>query len=309
MTRRYYDLNTYLRDLFGCRVQKVAVDAGLTCPNRDGSISREGCIYCNAQGSGTGHHKMGMSITEQILRGQRFLIRRYKARKFIVYFQSFSNTYGPVATLKALYKEALNVDKVVGLNIGTRPDCVSEAVLDLLEDLAQEHLIWVEYGLQSVHDETLNFIRRGHDFKAFCDAVEATRKRGIKICAHVILGLPGEDRQHMLKTARTIAQLGLDGVKLHLLYVVKDTPMADLYQKGAYRCLGMQEYADLVCEFLEYLPPDMVIQRFTSDPHKDELVAPLWALQKAATHNLIHATLEAKDTWQGRRYPVFIQKG
>lgn len=302
MERRYYDLNTYLRNLFGCRVQKVAVDAGLTCPNRDGRIGRGGCIYCNAKGSGSGAHQKGLSVTEQITSGQRFLIRRYKARKFIVYFQSFTNTYGPLKTLKALYEEALSVKDVVGLNIGTRPDCISDAILDLLESLAREKLIWIEYGLQSVHNETLKTIRRGHDFQAFCDAIEATKNRGIKICAHVILGLPGETKAHMLETARSVARLSIDGIKLHLLYVIKDTPLAELYQRGNYRCLEMQEYADLVCDFLEQLPPDMVIQRFTSDPHQDELIAPTWALQKAATHNLIHSTFEKRDTWQGRLY-------
>lgn len=301
---RYYDLNTYLRNLFGCRVQKISLDAGLTCPNRDGRLSRGGCIYCNARGSGTGAYEQGLSITEQITSGKEFLSRRYKAEKFIAYFQSFSNTYGPYERLKALWEEALAVEGIVGLSIGTRPDCIDEPLLRLLEDYARDTLVWIEYGLQSIHERTLEFINRGHDAGAFQRAVDATRHRGIRICTHVILGLPLEDRDAMLATARAVAATGIDGIKIHLLYVIKGTRMEELYLNGAYRCLEQEEYANLVCDFLELLPPDMVIQRLTGDPHPGELVAPEWSLRKNETLSRIKGILVERDSWQGRRCEI-----
>ena len=302
MDKRYNDFNTYLRSLFGCRVQKISVDAGLSCPNRDGRVSAGGCIFCNARGSGTGAHTRGLTITDQLLQGKKSLARRYKAKKFLAYFQSFSNTYAPIDKLQKLYDEALAVEDIVGLSIGTRPDCVDLPVLELLQDYARHHLIWIEYGLQSASDKTLELINRGHDVQCFKDAVRATLNRGIKICAHVILGLPGETRSDILQTARTISDLGIDGVKLHLLYVVKGTALEALYRQGDYRCLEQQAYIDLVCDFLERIPPEMVIQRLTGDPHPEELVAPQWALNKSETLQKINEALEIRDTWQGKFY-------
>jgi len=302
MKNRYYDLNSYLRNIFGCRVQKISLDAGLTCPNRDGRIARGGCIYCNARGSGTGAMKEGMTITAQIVKAKEFLKRRYKAEKFIAYFQSFSNTYGPYEKLKGLYEEALALDDIVGLSIGTRPDCIDESILTLLETYTRDYLIWIEYGLQSIHDRTLAFIHRGHDGNCFKRAVEQTRDRGIKICTHVIVGLPFEDRRDMLATAKAVAAMGIDGIKIHLLYVVKGTRMERLYLEGTYRCLEQEEYANLVCDYLEILPPDMVIQRLTGDPHPAELVAPEWSLRKNETLSLIREILADRDSWQGKRF-------
>ena len=302
MDKRYNDFNSYLRSLFGCRVQKITVDAGLSCPNRDGTVSTGGCIFCNARGSGTGAFSRGLTITEQVAQGKKFLARRYKAKKFLVYFQSFSNTYAPVDKLQTLYDEALDDEDVVGLSIGTRPDCVDRPVLELLQGYAGRRLIWIEYGLQSASDKTLEFINRGHDVRSFENAVKATSNRGIKICAHVIIGLPGETRKDILNTAGAISDLGIDGVKLHLLYVVKGTPLEALYRKGDYRCLEQQEYVDLVCDFLEHIPPQMVIQRLTGDPHPEELAAPQWSRRKTDTLQLIHKTLLERDTWQGLKY-------
>ena len=300
LDKRYYDFNTYLRSIFGCRVQKITIDAGLSCPNRDGKISTRGCIYCNARGSGTGAYARGLSVSAQIIQGKQALSKRYQAKKFIAYFQSFSNTYAPLPRLESLYREALAVDDVIGLAIGTRPDCVDEPVLALLQDYARKYLIWIEYGLQSAHDATLALINRGHDFKCFSQAVAATKNRGLKICAHVILGLPHEEKKHMLATADAIADMGIDGIKLHLLYVVKGTQLADFYGTGKYKCLSQPEYADLVCDFLERIPKNMVIQRLTGDPHPEELVAPLWSLKKAQTLSLIRETLEKRNSWQGK---------
>ena len=300
MNKRYNDLNSYFRSIFGCRVQKITIDAGLSCPNRDGKISTGGCIYCNTRGSGTGAHAKGYSVTDQILAGKKALSKRYKAKKFIAYFQSFTNTYASLDGLKSLYEEALSIEGVVGLSIGTRPDCVDEPVLKLIESYSKTHLIWVEYGLQSMHDKSLALINRGHDFQCFKDAVDATLNRGIKICAHVILGLPEEKRSHMIETAKTIAKMGIDGIKIHLLYVIKGTKLEKLYRQGSYKCLEKQQYVDLVCDFLERIPKDMVIQRLTGDPHPEELVAPQWSVKKAQTLSMIKETLEKRDSWQGK---------
>jgi len=301
--KRYYDFNSYLRSTFGCRVQKITVDAGFTCPNRDGSISSRGCLYCNARGSGTGAFRRGISIADQLYRGKEKLSARYKAKKFIAYFQAFTNTYAPLPVLKSVYETALAVEDIVGLSIGTRPDCVDEAVLDLLQGYARQHLIWIEYGLQSAHDETLVSINRGHDVDCFRRAVQTTRDRGIKICAHVILGLPGETRSHMLQTADFLANIGIDGLKLHLLYVVRGTKLEDWHRTGRYQCLSQEEYVDLVCDFLERTPGHVIIQRLTGDPHPHELVAPQWSLRKVETLTLITKRLTDRNTWQGRRLP------
>jgi uncharacterized protein len=298
--KRYNDLNTYLREIFGCRVQKISIDAGLNCPNRDGTISNGGCVYCNERGSGTGSFRLGLSITEQLARGKNFLSKRYKAKKFLAYFQSFSNTYAPIDRLKAFYDEALSVEDIVGLSIGTRPDCVDKPILSLLENYAKTYLIWIEYGLQSANDHTLKMINRGHDFNCFKHAVELTKGRGIRICAHVILGLPGETRTDMLRSAKMLASLGIDGVKIHLLYVVKGTKMETLYRQGHYQCLTKEEYVELVCDFLEVLPENMIIQRLTGDPHPEELSAPLWALEKSENLLMIQNALERRDTRQGK---------
>ncbi len=297
----YYDLNTYFRSRFGERVHKLTVDAGFSCPNRDGLLATGGCIYCNPQGSGTGLHARGLSIREQLERSKAPVTRRFKAYKFIAYFQSYSNTYAPLAALQKAYEEALAVPDIVGLSIGTRPDCIADDVLTLLAGYARRYLVWIEYGLQSACDRTLAVIRRGHDVSCFIDAVERTRGRGIAICAHVILGLPGESRRDMLATARLIADLGLDGIKLHLLYVIRGTPLEEMYRQGGYRCLEQAEYADIVCDVIERLPPQMVIQRITGDPHPRELVAPAWALAKKQTIEMIHANFEARQTRQGSR--------
>jgi len=300
--QRYNDLNRYLRSLFGCRVQKIFIDAGLSCPNRDGTISTGGCIYCNANGSGTGAHRSGLSIAEQVRTVKRHMARRYKAKKFIAYFQSFSNTYAPVEQLKTLYDEALAEENMVGLFIGTRPDCVDEPVMDLLQHYNESYLVWIEYGLQSAHDATLARINRGHDFRCFEKAVGMAKCRDIRVCAHIILGLPFENKQQMLETARIISGMGIDGIKLHHLYVVKGTALEQLYNNGSYHCLEQKEYVDIVCDFLELLPEEMIIQRLTGDPHEEELIAPLWSCRKSETLELIARTLAERDSWQGKNY-------
>jgi len=301
--KRYRDYNTYLREIFGERVQKISLDAGLDCPNRDGTISDRGCIYCDSRGSGTGAmiHR-GLSIEEQIMEGRRNMGRRYGAKRFIAYFQSFTNTYAPALRLKQLFDEALSHPDMVGISVATRPDCVSHEILKLLGSYGKKHLVWIEYGLQSAHDVTLSRINRGHDVTCFKQSVYMAKNYGLNVCAHIILGLPGETREMMRQTALFLAGLPVDGVKIHLLYIVRDTPLAASYEKGEYRCLERDEYIDLVVDVLELLPPDMVIQRLTGDPIGVELVAPLWAKGKSETLEGIRERLAKRGTWQGRRY-------
>jgi uncharacterized protein len=298
----YSDYNSYLRNIFGERVQKIAVDAGLTCPNRDGKLSRGGCIYCNAKGSGTGRAKQGLSVRQQIEAGKKGARIKYKAKKFLIYFQSFSNTYTTASHMKDMYDEALSCEGVVGMAIGTRPDCVDNEKLDLIASYAKDYLVWIEYGLQSVHDVTLRKINRGHSFSDFMKALDMTRNKGIKICAHVIFGLPGEDRKMMLETAKTVANIGIDGVKLHLLYVIRGTAMETLWAKGEYRPMEQSEYADMVCDFIALIPENIIIQRITGDPHPEELCAPLWAARYRETFNMIQDRLEKRKIWQGKNY-------
>jgi len=300
---RYRDYNTYLKEIFGERVQKIPLDAGLSCPNRDGTLSKEGCVFCDRLGSGTGAFvEKGYSVSDQIERVRSHLRRRYKVKKFIAYFQSFTNTYAPLATLKVMYDEALAYRDIVGLSIATRPDCIDADILRLVSSYRDSALVWVEYGLQSAHDKTLKRINRGHDVACFEHAVLRTHEWDLDVCAHVILGLPGETREMMLETARFLARLPVQGIKIHLLYVTRGTPLAKQYERGAFRCLERQEYVDLVVDFLELLPPQMVIQRLTGDPGKADLVAPAWARGKTKNLNLIRKRLEERDTRQGKKY-------
>jgi radical SAM protein (TIGR01212 family) len=301
--KRYRDYNGYLRDIFGERVQKISLDAGLGCPNRDGTISDKGCIYCDRRGSGTGAMiDHGLSIDEQIVRARSIVRKRYQAKKFIAYFQSFTNTYASRRHLKALYDKALAHEGMVGLSVATRPDCIDRDILRLLAGYAKDYLVWIEYGLQSAHEPTLKRINRGHDIACFERSVNMANEWGLNICAHIILGLPGEDQPMMLQTARYLSNLPVQGIKIHLMYVVKGTPLADLYRKREFRCLEQEEYTDLVVNFLELLSPHMVIQRLTGDPLKSELVAPIWATDKTTTLKNIRELLERRNTWQGRLY-------
>jgi uncharacterized protein len=295
----YRDLNSYLKERFGGRVQKVTLDAGLTCPNRDGRLGVGGCLYCNARGSGTGAFGRGVGIKEQLEEGMTRLARRYGANRFIAYFQSFSNTYAPLEVLEALYNEALACPEVVGLSIGTRPDCLSPEILDLLAEIARERLLWLELGLQSFNDETLRRINRGHDAACFARAAKAAAARGLEVVAHVILGLPGEGPADMAATARFLGGLPVQGVKLHLLYVVRGSALEGLYRQGNYRPLEEGEYVRLAADFLELLPPHLIIHRLTGDPHPEELVAPEWCRHKSRVLTAIREELNLRGSRQG----------
>ena len=304
---RYRDFSGFLHEKFGERVHKIALDAGFTCPNRDGTISTKGCIFCDQLGSGTGaFSQQGRSIAEQISQAKAFFQKRYKASKFIAYFQSFTNTYGPIDTLRRVYDLALQDEDIVGLSVGTRPDCINEQILALLASYKSRYMVWLELGLQSANDETLRRINRGHDVACFEKAVFEAAAFGLSICAHVILGLPGEGHKEMMNTAKFISKLPIHGVKIHLLYIVEDSPLAELYREGAIRCLERQEYVETLIDFLELLPPTMVIQRLTGDPPRSSrLLAPGWAREKMKTLSLIKNRMEQRNTWQGRLYNAY----
>jgi uncharacterized protein len=299
--KRYTTFSDELRRVFGCRVHRISVDAGFSCPNRDGTVGNGGCIYCGGKGSGAHGILPGASISEQIEAGKEVMIRKYKAKRFLAYFQAYSNTYAPPEILRRLYDEALAVEGVVGLIVGTRPDCLPPETIDLLSGYARKTYFWLELGLQSPLDRTLELLRRGHDFAAFESAVRACREKRIRVCAHIILGLPGETRDDMLGTAAVLNGMGIDGVKIHLLHVMKDTPMAENYLRGEVTLLDRDEYVGLVCDFLERLRPEVSIQRLTGDGGHDHLLAPLWSLRKFEVLNAIDYELQRRGTRQGIR--------
>jgi uncharacterized protein len=294
----YRTLSAFLRERFGERVRKISLDAGLGCPNRDGS-GRGGCIYCNARGSGTGAFSRGLGLTGQIESQMSAMARRYGSKAFIAYFQSYTNTYADVPTLKGIFDTILPYPAVVGLDIGTRPDCVDAERLSLIQSYAKERLVWVEYGLQTANDVTLERINRGHGVRAFVDAVNLTAGRGVRICAHAIIGLPGEGMDDYLATARLISDLPVTDVKIHLLYVVRGTPLEAMLLKGEYRPLDMDGYARAAAAFIACLRDDIVIQRITGDPHPEELAAPDWALAKTQVREAVHRELERSGLRQG----------
>jgi hypothetical protein len=284
----YLSLNQYLRSVFGERVQKISLDAGFTCPNRDGTKGRGGCIYCDAKGSGTGAYESGKDIAEQMKAGINWAGRRYGARKFIAYFQSFSNTYGPLDRLEDIYTQALVGSEVVGLSIGTRPDCVDKDRLELISHIGEGRMVWMEYGLQSASDATLARINRKHTVSDFIRAVEISKEYGLMTCAHIIFGLPDEGRSEMEDTVRLLAGLKVDGVKFHHQYIVENTELNRLYRAGKYRPITQQDYVEMVAWALANLPKSTVIQRLTGDPPMNLLVAPDWSFDKIQTIAMIH---------------------
>jgi radical SAM protein (TIGR01212 family) len=299
MQKRYNAFSDELKRVFGCRVHRISVDAGFSCPNRDGTVGTNGCIYCGGKGSGAFGIVQGVPVAEQIEAGKEVMTRKYKARRFIAYFQAYSNTYAQPQRLRALYDEALSVEDVVGLIVGTRPDCLPLETLELLAGYAERTYFWLELGLQSPLDRTLELIGRGHDFESFINSVRACKKLGIRVCVHVILGLPGESREEMLATAGILNDLKVNGVKLHLLHVMKETPLAELYRQGKIGLLDRDEYVGLVCDFLERLNPEISIQRLTGDGGRHHLIAPLWSLQKFEVLNAIDHELERRGSRQG----------
>jgi hypothetical protein len=296
---RYLTFNSYLRGVFGEKVYKISVDAGFTCPNRDGKISTGGCVFCD---NSAFTPAKGGSIAAQIEEGKKELGARSRAQKFIAYFQPHTNTYAPAARLDAVFREALAQPGVAGLAIGTRPDCVPEETLALLERLAKETHVWLEYGMQSSNDATLKRINRGHGSAEFVDAVKRTKGRGIKICAHVIFGLPGETRADMLRTVQLCADLKIDGIKFHHLHVVRGTALEKMYARGEASVFSLEEYVNLLSEAIEMLPPDMVVQRLFGWADAAHLVAPDWGMSRQEIQQVIERYFEEHDIRQGRKY-------
>jgi radical SAM protein (TIGR01212 family) len=299
--RRYYAFSRFLRERFGTRVFRVTVDGGFTCPNVDGTVAVGGCVYCDNRSFSPNRRQPRVPVREQVRRGVALLERRYGADRFLAYFQAATNTYAPVDRLRRLYDEALDHPQIVGLAVGTRPDCVPDSVLDLLQGYARDRYVCLELGLQSVHDRSLDWMNRGHHFDAFVDAVGRCHGRGLDLCAHVILGLPGETHADMLATADALAGLPVNAVKIHNLHVVKGTPLERMYRDGSVRMLERAEYVEVVCDFLERLPLELVIQRLSGDAPPDYLVAPAWCLDKPALLAAIHAELARRDSWQGKQ--------
>ncbi|MCL6561311.1 MAG: TIGR01212 family radical SAM protein [Firmicutes bacterium] len=298
MEKRYYSFGRFLRERFGGRVRKIPIDAGFGCPNRDGTAGTDGCIFC-ANKAFSPFAEQKIAVAEQI---RRFKSSNRPGVRYLAYFQAYTNTYAPVDRLQQLYGEALSDPEVVGLCVATRPDCVPDQVLGLLQSYTDRYMVWIEYGLQSSSDATLRRIKRGHDSGAFADAVERTRNRGIYIGAHVILGLPGESEEEMFETAYFLNALKIDGVKLHHLQVFSGTPLARDYARGRVRTLRAEEYVSLACDFIESLSPQMVIMRLVADVTDDSLlVAPRWEVGKTEVINAIDKELERRGTYQGSR--------
>lgn len=308
MTRpRYNSLKMYLDSRFGEPVRKIALDAGLPCPHRDLHPERMGCTFCNSLGSGTGASGQGVSIAEQVERAIPKLRKRFKADKFIAYFQSNTNTAAPVEELSQLYFEALAFEEIAVLAIGTRPDYMDQEKLDLLVEINNWREVWLELGLQSAHDETLKRINRGHDFRRFALGATRAAQRGLRVWAHLILGLPGENLADVRETIRRITDLGLFGVKLHGLFISEDAPIARDYRAGLVPTLTRAEYVDWVARLIEIMPSEWVLQRLTSDPNPQTLVAPQWMLDKPGILRDIHHRLEELNIYQGGTGPVMTQ--
>ena len=293
---RYYAYGFHLRSKFRQRVQKISLDAKMTCPNVDGTVAVGGCVFCDNRSFSPSRRIPQGAIQAQIDDGIRRLQKRYKVQKFIA--------YGPIEKLRPLFEEAIADPRVVGLSIGTRPDCVEEDVLELIEELAERTYVSVEYGMQTMHDSSLAWMNRGCTHEAMLDAMERSRSRGFEICAHVMLGLPGESKTDMLATAREVARLKLDAVKIHNLYAVKNTPLVDQIESGDVRLMERAEYIDVVVDFLEQIPSNCIVERISGDAPPDYFVGPTWCLDKPAVKMAIEQELESRNTYQGRRCEV-----
>ena len=300
--QRYRSFGAFMRTKFGFTVYKVNVDAGFTCPNRDGTLGLSGCIYCNNDSFRPNSCKPTVSLAGQIANGANHIKKRYKANKFIVYFQPYTNTYAPLETLRDLYSEALKQPDIIGLAIGTRPDAIDEQKISMLEELAQKHFILIEYGLQSIYDKSLTFINRGHDYAAFLEAVHLTSDKGIHIGAHLIVGFPTETRDEMLAMAGKISALPIGFLKVHQLQIIKDTPLADMYKENPFYTFGYEEYIDFIADFIERTSPDIVFQRLFATAPDSILVAPDWGKNRHRMLSDIEKRLEARDTYQGSKY-------
>lgn len=304
-TPYYNDYGTWIRRQFEFRVQKISIDAGFTCPNRDGRISTGGCIYCDNRTFNPSYCQRRLSVSNQLAEGKQFFARKYPDMKYLAYFQAFTNTYAPIAQLKALYEEALQVEDIVGIVIGTRPDCVSDELLDYLAELNERTFVLVEYGIESTNNDTLLRINRGHSFEQSVSALERTHQRGLLTGAHIILGLPGEDAAESLRQAPILSQLPIDILKIHQMQIIRGTRLAEEFEREPFHIYTVDEYIELIAQYIQRLRPDMVLERFVSQSPKELLIAPHWGLKNYEFTNKLVNYLKAKDIHQGQ---LFLRK-
>ncbi|MCF7887061.1 MAG: TIGR01212 family radical SAM protein [Candidatus Omnitrophica bacterium] len=301
MKKHYYSYNQYLRKAFGVRVHRLSLDAGFSCPNIDGTLSSQGCTFCNNKAFSRYTEDKRKPIKQQIEESIQFAKKRYKAKKFIAYFQGFTNTYADIQTLQKKYNQIKDFKDTVGISVSTRPDCINKEKLDLLDKFSKDYKVYIEYGLQSIHDKTLERINRKHNFKAFKDALKLTKQyKNIYPAAHIILGLPGETKEDMLQTAKTLAKMPLWGIKIHCLHVVKDTVLAKQYKKKQIQLLSKDQYLDILIDFLKLIPKNFVILRLVSDANPNQLIAPKWLNQKSKILQELNERLEKENIWQGK---------
>ena len=299
-TPHYNDYGTWIRRQFPYRVQKISIDAGFTCPNRDGRISTGGCIYCDNRTFNPSYCQRRHSVTQQLEEGKRFFAHKYPDMKYLAYFQAFTNTYAPLSQLKALYEEALQVDDIVGIVIGTRPDCVSDELLDYLAELNQRTFVLVEYGIESANNDTLLRINRGHSFEQSQDAIQRTHQRGLLTGAHIILGLPGEDAAESLRQASIISSLPIDILKIHQMQIIRGTRLAEEFAANPFHIYTVDEYIKLIAEYIQRLRPDLILERFVSQSPKELLIAPHWGLKNYEFTNLLVNHLKQNKIYQGQ---------
>ena len=297
----YYSLNEYLKRTFGEKVYKLSLDGGMTCPNRDGTVGNRGCIFCSGGGSGEFAARRGCSVSDQLVQAKQRICKKTECKKFIAYFQPFTNTYANVRYLRRIFTEAIAPDDIAALSVATRPDCLEDDVLDLLSELNCKKPVWVELGLQTIHSSTAEYIRRGYDLPVYDDAVKRLKGIGVQVITHIILGLPGESREMMLSSVRYAGEKS-DGVKLQLLHVLRGTDLYTDYQNGVFETLSMEEYIDLICESLKILPPGVVVHRLTGDGDKRILEAPLWSADKKRVINALNKALRERNIFQGSEY-------
>ncbi|MBR1619222.1 TIGR01212 family radical SAM protein [bacterium] len=299
--KRYNQFSAYLKNRFGAKVYKITIDAGFSCPNRDGTISKGGCIFCDDSGSFSQAHSNLLSIENQVNEGIKTLSARFKAEKFMSYFQAYTNTYRPVNELEKIYKASLNNPDIVGISIGTRPDCVDEDKLSLISDISKDYYTWLEYGLQSSHDKTLLKINRGHDYDCFLRAYDKTKEKGINVCVHVIFGL-WESCDEILQTAQRLARLKIDGIKIHMLCALKGTKLAQMYENKEIDFMSEDEYVSLVCDFLEILPSQTTVHRLAGNGFRKTLIAPRWLGAKLDCLNKIDREFLKRNSYQGAKF-------
>jgi len=298
----YHSLDFMLKERFGDKIYKLALNGGMTCPNRDGTLGLRGCIFCSQEGSGDFAGDKCQSVTKQINEQKAKLCQKRNARYFIAYFQAYTNTYAPIEYLTAIFTEAIEHPDIIALSIATRPDCLSAEVLELLDTLNQKKPVWIELGLQTIHPQTAQYIRRGYDLSCFEEAVRNLRTLHIEVIVHTILGLPGENENALIQTMEYLNKQDIQGVKLQLLHILENTDLAKDYKAGHFTVYEMEEYINLVISCLEHLSPDIVIHRVTGDGPKDLLLAPLWSSAKRTVLNTLHRTCKARSTWQGKEF-------